>query len=273
MGNSDMTGIPGSRAPYSVHLCRGDELLGIDARLLERAVFLEVFGNTPELMDAEYGRYEAHSLFITVLDNEAERVAGVVRLICDGAGDLKSLTDIEGPPWHVPLADALAPYDLDLSTTLDLATLAVHPDYRGDATAGLVSLALYQAIAMLARAARMTHLVAILDCVVLESAQTRTGQPFAFYPGVDPAPYLDSPLSVPVISEFEAYEQRLRRDVPELHELMFEGIGFESVITPVDIEAGAARIVDFTTRSVIDLRSAPGPVLEGAEAGRQEKIV
>src|SRR5216684_4710946 len=73
------------------------------ARSVERAVFLEAFGNTPELLAAEYGPYESSSLFLCIVDHRARRPAGAMRLILpriSGPG-LKSVNDVE-KAWGEP---------------------------------------------------------------------------------------------------------------------------------------------------------------------------
>src|SRR5690349_5901878 len=70
-------------------------------RDLEREVFFEFFGNTPELLDAEYERYEASSLFLSIIDHEREQIAGGMRVIVPSAAGFKSLDDIEHG-WHEP---------------------------------------------------------------------------------------------------------------------------------------------------------------------------
>ena len=54
--------------PFGAYLFRGDEPGAELGRHVERAVFLEAFGNTPELLAEEYGPYEASSVFICVVD-------------------------------------------------------------------------------------------------------------------------------------------------------------------------------------------------------------
>ena len=246
-------------APYGLYVVGPDDPIAMHGRLLERAVFFEAFGNTPELLAEEYGRYESSSVWAVVVDHITCQPAGCIRFVCDGAGDLKSLTDIGREPWSEDVADVLERNglaDLDLSTTLDVATLAVAPEYRGRGKSSIISLALYQAVCRLSVAASMTHFIAILDHRVFQLVQRRTGSPFVLYDGVEPKRYLDSPLSIPCIADVEEYETRLRADKPDTAAMLFDGDGFESVIASPDWAIAGDLAMAATTRQVIDLRES-----------------
>lgn len=245
---------------FGLYLCPADDPLVPFARSVERAVFFEAFGNTEATMAAEYGPYEAASVWAVVVDHTRGEVAGCIRFITDGAGTVKSIADIGNDPWSADVDATLAAAGVTVrgdGDVLDVATLSVAPDYRGEATSGIVSLALYQAVCRLSWLARNRYFVAVLDCVVFESVQRRTGAPFQHYPGIEPARYLDSPLSIPVFADVDEYRTRLERDDPALHELLFDAVGFESVISPPDWAAGALAVVDASAATVIDLTGRP----------------
>lgn len=257
--------------PFGLYLAAPSDPLADVARALEAEVFLETFGNTRELLDEEYGPFDGVSLFIVVLDHHRARVAGMIRLIFDGTGVLKSMADIEHEPWSVDLDTALRAAGithLDPARTVDVTTLAVDPEYRGAATNGMVSLALYQGLIRISRAAAMDWLVTILDAVVLDLLQTTVGEPFRSYPGVEPMRYLDSPASVPVWCDLTDYERRLRQSDPGLAETLFDGIGIESAVSPPDYER-AAGIVHTMTSAVVDLRDEPIDLTDSPAADRR----
>lgn len=258
----------GATSPFGLYLVGPDEPLADEARRLEASVFFETFGNTPAMLADEYGPYDDVSVFIVVLDHHRARVAGMIRLILDGHGSLKSMTDIEHEPWSMPFDRALREAgldDLDTAAALDVTTLAVDPEYRGAATSGLVSLALYQAVVQTAVAGGFRWLVTILDVVVLDLINGSTQAPFRNYPGVDPMRYLDSPSSVPVWCDFDEYEPRLRALDPGMGEILFDGSGMEAAVAPADYaRAGeiarsltSTTFVDVREPSTIDLRDAP----------------
>ena len=86
---------------FGVYVLRSDEPAAELARHVEREVFLEFFGNTPELLAAEYGPYESASVFICVIDHVLRQPAGVMRIIVPSACGAKSLHDLEAR-WGQP---------------------------------------------------------------------------------------------------------------------------------------------------------------------------
>ena len=216
------------------------------ARHVEREVFLEFFGNTPELLAAEYGPYESASMFICVVDHVLRQPAGVMRIIVPSPRGRKSLHDLESR-WGHSVDDVMARsgIDLDRSALWDVATLAVRSEYRGAASGGLVSLGLFQALAMLGPRSGARWAVAILDVIVLDLIQTEFLRPFTLLDGLAPKRYLDSPSSLPVLLDAADFESRLRFRAPSMAEILFDGRGLESVIsTPpwdVVVEAGEAQ--------------------------------
>ncbi|MBI2168640.1 MAG: hypothetical protein HYU28_03940 [Actinobacteria bacterium] len=224
-----------AEAPLGAYVVAGTEAAAELGRHLERAVFGEVFGNTPELLAAEYGPYEETSVFLLVLDHRRHVPAGVIRLILPSPAGHKSLRDLEHVWGLEPVAAfeaAGAPFHPE--RIWDVATLAVDDDYRGERTGGLVSLALYQATATLGLRAPIAHLVAVLDTVVLGLIQQVARSPFTPFPGAEPMRYLDSPESLPVVCDLPAWAARLRPADPALHEVLCEGRGLEAAIAPPD---------------------------------------
>lgn len=202
------------------------------ARSVEAQVFLEFFGNTPDLLDAEYGPYEAASLFLCVLDHRRRVPAGVIRIVTDSPAGFKSLGDIERA-WGADAEDVArrSGFSFPPHEVWDIATLAVSPDYRGESTSGLVSLALYQAVGTLAANHGIRSLVTILDLVVLDLIQTRIGRPFTPFVGLEPRNYLDSPASLPVFCDLDDHRARIGLTDPAMHELLYEGTGLEAVVS------------------------------------------
>jgi hypothetical protein len=205
------------------------------ARAIERDVFLEFFGNTPELMAVEYGTYEPASLFLCVIDHRRVTPAGAIRMIVPSEVGQKTFVDVERV-WDVPTAELLARARRtpDLRRTWDISTLAVAPEYRGRGTEGLISLALYQATMQLAVACDIEWYVTVLDLVVLDLIQTRTFEPFSLFAGLEPMNYLDSPASLPVYMDVPDFRQRVRAADVTMHSLLFEGTGLEEVIANPD---------------------------------------
>jgi hypothetical protein len=217
---------------FGVYVLRHDEPGAELARLVEREVFLEFFGNTRELLADEYGPYEQASAFICVIDHVRRQPAGVMRVILPSPRGFKSLHDLESR-WGQSVDDVMArnQIDLDRSALWDVATLAVRSDYRGAASEGLVSLALFQALAMLGTRSGARWAIAILDVIVLDLIQSEFLRPFTLLDGLAPRRYLDSPSSLPVLLDGEDFEARLRFRAPSMAEILFEGRGLETVIS------------------------------------------
>ena len=99
-------------------------------RALERQVFEESFGNDAAVMAAEYGPYEAVSLFFVVIDRRAGVPAGVARMIESHGPGVKTIDD--APRYiGVDVGTILAAHCMTGGKVLDCATLAVLPEYRG----------------------------------------------------------------------------------------------------------------------------------------------
>jgi hypothetical protein len=214
------------------------------ARHVEREVFYEFFNNTPELLEAEYGPYEASTLFVCMMDHRRRLPAGVIRLVLPSPTGLKSLADVE-PVWGHRIDDVMERTNLRLEadSAWDIATLAVDSEYRGRATDGLVSLGLYQAVAQLALRCDVRWVVTILDLVVLDLIQEATSQAFQPFAGLEPIRYLDSPASLPVYCDLDAYFPRLQTADPSMYEILYDGRGLEPAVRPLDLEPVLADLL------------------------------
>lgn len=225
----------GHAAGFGVYAFSAADPFSELARHVERRVFDEFFGNSPELLAEQYGPFEASTLFVTVLDHRRRLPAGMLRLIRPSPAGFKSLLDIEAV-WGQPLDDVLAHTGLvlDHGRVWDIATLAIAPDYRGAATSNLVSLALYQAAVMAAQALDVRWFVTILDLVVLDLIQKRLGNPFHGFAGLEPLGYLDSPASLPVYSELPVHRDYLFKTDLAMHDVLFAGKGLEANVAAPD---------------------------------------
>ena len=204
-----------------------------------------MFGNTPELLDAEYRPYEPASVFLCVLDHRRLVPAGAMRLILPSAHGLKSVADIERI-WHARVDDVLdwTGSGLGRDRCWDIATLAVAKEYRRAAAEGLSSAALYQAAVMIAQACHVRWYVAVLDVRVLRLISFTMGRPFTRFDALEPAPYLDSAASIPVYVDLATYKARLAADKPDIHDLLFAGHGLEAAVWSPDWDDSAHRALD-----------------------------
>lgn len=231
----------GSTTPFGAYVFAADDPRSALARAVEVEVFGEVFGNPPELLTAEYGAYEPATVFFCIVDHRNARPAGMKRVILDSPLGLKTLADIEEGPWATPVVDVLAGtgIELDPARTVDVATLGVGRDYRGR-NSGLISLALNQITVRFSLALEARWWVTILDMVVLDLYQQGFAEPWSYFAGIEPMRYLDSPLSVPVYGDIEAWCRRIAGKDPGLHDLFVHGVGLEDAVAPVDLDAALA---------------------------------
>jgi hypothetical protein len=203
-------------------------------------VFEEHFGNSPDLLDAEYGPYERACWFLVVVDHDGLTPAGMCRMIAPSPAGSKTVHDA-GTVWQVDLA---ANPDLRRllagGATWDVATLAVAPGYRRRDADSLVSAALLQGIVMLATANGCAAVTATLDCAVLDLVQSHCGRPFAPFPGATPRRYLDSPASLPVWVDRHRFERDLARRDPGTHAFLFRGEGLETMVSAPEWVRAAA---------------------------------
>jgi hypothetical protein len=216
-------------------------------RAVERDVFAEQFGNSPDLLETEYGPYEASTFFFCVIDHRRNLPVGSVRLLLPSAAGFKTLADIEAA-WGLPLDDTLrrSGIDLDAARVWDVATIAVEREYRGKVTQSLVSGSLYQAICRGAFLAEVGWVVAVLDLVVLDLIQTISHEAYQRFAGCEPMRYLDSPASLPVYCDVPAYLPRLAELDPATYELLIEGRGMEEAVRPPDWDALMSSVAAVT---------------------------
>ncbi|MGY1618376.1 hypothetical protein ACI797_16675 [Geodermatophilus sp. SYSU D00691] len=211
------------------------------ARTVEASVFLGAFGNTPDVMAEEYGPYEERSRFLVVLDEVSGRALGAVRLIVpDAAGELKSLTDAAGAPWHVSAEETLRTAGFAAQEVWDVATLAVDPDARAAARIE-TTFALCHALYRYTRANGVEGLVTILDDKVLRVLRT-IGLPWAPMAGATSQFYLGSPASTPCVVGVEECARGVRATRPDLAPRVVDGVGFRSIaVDQADLRAERGR--------------------------------
>ena len=199
------------------------------ARACEAEVFLEWFGNTRAQLDEEYRDYEDRSVFLVLADADDE-VHAAVRLIAPGGrAGLKTVVDMGRRPWAIDGARAAAAVGVDLGSTWEVATLAVR---TGSDAAGLrMSLALYHGLVSIARANRMSSLVAILDERVRRLLNS-IGILMRPFPGTAAAPYLGSSASTPVYAHCAPVLANQRRHFPDAHRLVTLGVGLDGISVP-----------------------------------------
>jgi hypothetical protein len=222
--------------PMGVYFFGPDDPGADLARHVERVVFEQAFGNTAEMLAEEYGKYESNSVFLCVIDHHRRLPAGMMRIVLpdtDGCGS-KTFDDIE-PFWGCSVGELArrSGYEMPLERTWDIATLAIDPAYRGAAAAGLVGLALYQALDRSLHRCNVDWIVAVLDIPVYHLLQRVLKGIFREFDGAEALPYLGSTASLPVVADISEWEPRLLESDPSVFEVVVEGIGFEEAVRPL----------------------------------------
>lgn len=226
----EAAGAPGE--PFGVYFFGAQEPESELARHVERVVFREFFDNSPELLDGEYGPFEADTIFVCVIDQRRRLPAGMGRVILPSAPRFKTPHDV-ATVWGEDF-DALVERsgrDWDLGRVWDFATIAVAPEYRGKATDGLI---LYSILQTSSQGLLMTggrFMLCLLDVKVREHFNALFYGAFEAFPGVEPRSYLDSPATVPSFVDFDWYDPFLASKDPDAHHMLLHELGTPGVVT------------------------------------------
>jgi hypothetical protein len=208
------------------------------AQALEAAVFLDSFDNTAAVMEQEYGHYADRSRYVVVLDGSDGSALGMMRLVVpDATGELKTLTDVAGPPWQLPVPDSLRAAGLADRPVWDVATLAVARGHRSGAGRGEVTLALCHGLYRYSRANGVEGWVTVLDDRVLRLLRV-LGVPWTAMPGAGSAYYLGSPASTPCVCVLDDIAPNMRARRPDVAPAMLDGELRTISAHPADLHAG-----------------------------------
>jgi hypothetical protein len=208
------------------------------ARAVEARVFLQAFGNTPEVMAQEYGPYDDRSRFVAVIDDADGTALGAVRLILpDRAGTVKTLADVAGEPWHLSAPDTLRAAGLAGRPVWDVASLAVDRRYRSGAAGAEVTLALCHGLYRYSRTCGVDGWVTVLDDRVLRLLRAMA-IPWTAMEGAASRYYLGSPASTPCVCDIGAIAGSIRARRPELAPALLEGTLRSITVDPADLLAG-----------------------------------
>lgn len=184
---------PGHAERFATYALKGSGRYACLGTNLEAEVFGEAFGDSQETLEREYGPYDAHSLFLTVVDTLEAKPAGVLRVIpYDWETGHKTINDLWAhlriEPLHILQAHGI---NNVWPSVWDVGTLAVRKAYRGTDVSGMLFALLHtQAVA-----AGIEHIVTVLDARVLALLQG-LGVPFEPICGSSPFAYMGSAKSV-----------------------------------------------------------------------------
>lgn len=240
---------------------------GLDeaARDCEADVFRHWYGNTREQLVDEYAPYERDSVFLAVAD-EHDDVLACGRFLTGATAELKTIVDVQRPPWTVDAPRAAAAVGVDLTRTWDLATMGVRRGIRQGATR--LASALYHGFTTAVRVNRVGAMIAILDEHV-HRVVASAGVHLQALPGTRPEPYLGSPASRPVYARTAPYLDYQRRHRPEAHRLLTLGVGLDGVQVP---ERAHFRLDPFPLAPSVPSRvTIPAPARELVSVGTRSQ--
>jgi hypothetical protein len=248
---------------------------GTDPRSsLGRAVELERFGesfdNDVPLMRELYGTFEDEGLteLLCVVDHERGRPAGVIRTVRNtaehGCRILNDLQDDGENGWGLTWAEILERSDFAArrpEDIIDIPTIAVGREYSGARRADSVSKALCAAVFQHALRSDANTWVCSLDRIPYMLIQAYTANVMQEFAGVEGHAYHGAADTVPLWTNFREYEERLRRDHPDLHQLFVHNLGLEDYF------------FGWPDERVIDLRDSarrPGQTVADVPADQDE---
>jgi hypothetical protein len=197
------------------------------ARDCEAEVFEQWYGNSRAQLDDEYGPYDAHSVFIALVDGHDEAV-GSCRVIAPG-GALKTLDDLAREPWCIDGHRSAAAAGVDPAATWDVGTLGVR---RGIGSRSVMAAAgLYHGLMTGVLVNDGRHVVSIIDervRLMLHAVGVETH----VLPGASTASYLGSPASTPLYAHMDVVLDHQRRHAPDGYRLIHQGVGLDGISVP-----------------------------------------
>lgn len=202
----------------------------LDAALAcEAEVFSTTYGNTAEEFEEEYGPYEDHTGFMTVLDETGTALA-TTRFIAPGPAGLKTLNDVAREPWHADGARSARAAGIDPARTWDIATISVR---RAPNRNALCAAALYHGIAAAGRANGVESVVMIMDARARRLLSASGLHPQVL-PGTGEGSYLGSERSTPLWANLGRVFDQQRRTDPDAYRLIHHAIGLDGIALPSD---------------------------------------
>ncbi|MEV4640909.1 hypothetical protein AB0J80_26575 [Actinoplanes sp. NPDC049548] len=230
-----LAGHPELRGRFVCAVAGPDTELADVGRALERQIFEHSFGNDAAVMAAEYGPYEANSLFFVVIDRRRRIPAGVARMIESTGRGVKTVDDA---PQHigVDIDTILAAHGMDGGLVWDCATLAVLPAYRGGRSSLIVSSLLYRTFLVVGGRRDVRHAVSMLDRGAYRNIGMM-GTPLQPLAGSGPFAYLGSPenravyMDFPAIAPAVAAQAAVHREAGRLRPAVLRPSGLRRTLT------------------------------------------
>lgn len=230
---------PRAASRYACYRVGGTSPWANMGRTIEGRVFFDSFGDTVETMLQAYGPYESASTFFVSFDVASASPVGALRVVSYSPAGFMTLNDVasgnlcstSGDPVQVGVAEVCEFHHIDdLSSCLDIGTIAVLPEHRAKGNDGITtSIQLFRAVYLSAIAEDVEHIVSVIDKKLLQSMTLFFGIPFVSLAGTLPLAYLGSAESHAVYCHvpelYGAVDRHYRaimgsREVPQFEQLM-----------------------------------------------------
>ncbi len=228
---------PDATEPMGVYVSGLGEPCAELTKQVERTVFYEAFGDTPELLAKEYDPYDETSIFVCVIDHARKVPVGEGRIVMPAPGGpgLKTANDIPNI-WGESAREMVerSGLPMDLEEACDLATTGVMPEYRFGASAGLVSAALYHTGLQLLTRSGVDWMIAIQDSSVQQMIRDHFHGAFVPFEGTEPKAYMGSAASYPVWFCATRWVSRVQEEDPDMLDFLVKGDGLRQMVRMPD---------------------------------------
>ncbi|MEZ5376980.1 MAG: hypothetical protein R2733_10760 [Acidimicrobiales bacterium] len=207
---------------WTMHVFGIDGALGAAAVELERAVFWEEYGNSVDLMKAEYEPYDDRSVFTGIVHTPTNELVGLFRFITGPAGELKSVRDLRTQPeWCFDVMTSDHPHAAAMRTTrlIDIATLSVAPEWR-TTMGGAASWLTIGMLPVASRLLRAESWVTVLDERVSRVLRRVCGFTIERVADLPSVRYLDSPSSFAGFYDFSRFDEDFRTRIADVQAMV-----------------------------------------------------
>lgn len=204
---------------------------------VEKDVFAIEFGDSPELIEQEYYKYNPYSTLLVVRDEKANIPIGMWRVIHNNQDvGFKTYNDIqrEDLGWKRRMDDVLAENGLELppEKTVDLGSVAILKQYRGNMEGAQAGIALYKGMIEYSRQHGIEYWVGIIDRKPFESVtQKRFGGIFRQFKGLGYERYMGSEQSTPVYAEAAKVPEIIKAHNEMFYKLIVEAEGLGDFVS------------------------------------------
>jgi hypothetical protein len=168
------------------------------------------------------------------LTTQDEQVVGFARLIRPGKLPLKTIVDIEGPPWGVDGVAATAEAGIDLTRTWDFTTVGVRHKVLGAAGTSVAAQVLYHAAGEVTMANGSEWVLAIADSRVRTLGRI-SGLFLRGIPRTGPAEYMGSPACLPIYTHVKSTFVEQSHVDPKAYQWGTSGRGAEHLFDEITL--------------------------------------